>query len=1456
RARDGGTMGCGVMGCSSVDGVWCMAHGCDVKARGAVRRECSAMVVPCAATKAGGVEDGMGLLQGTVYAQGELEGRRLSRTVVAGTHSFSQRLRIVNADTAANSFWFASGDAPSGEGEPEARQSTEPWVLPAPAQGELAAAGTGSVSSQVEVWLDFPTVILEAGRRETTLHVMRAAEGGEALLEHVLQVVMTVVPAGISNQSVAVQFGADTDQRLVVGDTAYLGVYPKDCYGNAAVLDTAGNPIKATSSQFVVEVFQLMPEPALAAASSEDLTFDAEKRRFEGAVRGITQAGHYQVFVRLAGDAAPPADTGAAARWTWLHEVDLRGSPLNYTFESVQCNTSAHLVVSEAGTACVCAAGFMPQGSAQQCIPCLRGLFKDWSERTCVPCPPRSTTAAPGAASGTACVCDVGYYHDQVDDKEEWDKKDKASGEWLRDLVCVQCPAGTYQELTNATGEASCTRCPAGSSAPARSASPAACTGCASGLVAPVAGSSECTACGALSSTVGDDRTACVCRDGYYDQGYYEAARAAREGSEESYTQENSEHSAASPAEKQCTPCVTGGECTLGRIVAQPGFWRADIGRTKLYRCRHSLCLGEPEATPSSDAGNSTAGASAMADIERTTRSVVVCREGHGGVLCQACSEGYELRGRTCELCGDTRVYVAVGAVITCAAVLGALLARPLFSERERRLLVRVRRRLKRSRWVDWDFVERQAQGHLFLQLARQDVAHAIGMQNNMRLTTVLQGLSRLEMQDRSSREWLAFDSVVDLLGRYLKIAVSYLQVLGTFDEVYDISWGADLHSVFSWARMSNLELFFFPSLGCMYPAGGFVAELYVYMAAPVAFALAVAVYFLLARRWCLRDTPNPARDLRLFNLKSTCIRLVLVVLYLVYPALCGKVLASFNCIEVHGEHVLRADVEYACYNASHRATMALASLGVVLYPFGIPLIFLLLMIRYRVPELAQYKRQAALMQQVLFHSEVGASVPGAAELVDAIPELDSETVLAYIDLTMLRHVARIVRALRDGGSVAAEAPPSASSEVLAACGEAEGSRGGGAPDLCAATAEATGWSAAEEVALRRALRLETLEEQREREALLQEVTVWAASDAGEQVLGTPATSTWLEYPMDRLHAESVRTAETAEGWSERMVAEDDLSPFQEAEAVACAHVGFIFSMYRVELWWYEIFDLARKLALTGLVALLNESSFIKVAISFFLCNVALFAHLSFSPLTDTNINYLAAVALLELMGTLFLGLLLEIGNISEEEREGSIFRVAVFVLTGLIFLFPVIVGAKSVIPWVKEQLSARRARRATKRNLVTALSLQSSSSNASPSLQWSLSLNRSISFGRTRSSSGHSSGVPPNHEDQSDPLLQDGAAQSAHGSDAQTCIWESNASFAESVMSGCEPEEQGKHRRMRSNQKDEERALRTSPLVPRKKITRIRSEPLEFDLGPLEAEEDNEEATSSLLVARHRSHR
>ena len=44
-------------------------------------------------------------------------------------------------------------------------------------------------------------------------------------------------------------------------------------------------------------------------------------------------------------------------------------------------------------------------------------------------------------------------------------------------------------------------------------------------------------------------------------------------------------------------------------------------------------------------------------------------------------------------------------------------------------------------------------------------------------------------------------------------------------------------------------------------------------------------------------------------------------------------------------------------------------------------------------------------------------------------------------------------------------------------------------------------------------------------------------------------------------------------------------------EKLAASRVGFIFTMYQANIWWYEIADLLRKLLLTGLITFVEKGS-------------------------------------------------------------------------------------------------------------------------------------------------------------------------------------------------------------------------------------------------------------------------
>lgn len=70
----------------------------------------------------------------------------------------------------------------------------------------------------------------------------------------------------------------------------------------------------------------------------------------------------------------------------------------------------------------------------------------------------------------------------------------------------------------------------------------------------------------------------------------------------------------------------------------------------------------------------------------------------------------------------------------------------------------------------------------------------------------------------------------------------------------------------------------------------------------------------------------------------------------------CMQVLRVFNCTNIHGTEYLVADLRYKCYDGSHYFEIFLASVGVLLYPLGIPLVFLYLLLHSQVQDVARYK--------------------------------------------------------------------------------------------------------------------------------------------------------------------------------------------------------------------------------------------------------------------------------------------------------------------------------------------------------------------------------------------------------------------------------------------------------------------------------------------------------------------
>jgi len=135
----------------------------------------------------------------------------------------------------------------------------------------------------------------------------------------------------------------------------------------------------------------------------------------------------------------------------------------------------------------------------------------------------------------------------------------------------------------------------------------------------------------------------------------------------------------------------------------------------------------------------------------------------------------------------------------------------------------------------------------------------------------------------------------------------------------------------------------------------------------------------------------------------------------------------------------------------------------------------------------------------------------------------------------------------------------------------------------------------------------------------------------------------------------------------------DTLTDTQLMERVACERCGFIFAMYHANAWYYEIFDLARKLVMTGLLVFVERGNHAQVAIGLVVCFAVFSINLSLSPIYKREVDRVQNIAMLELVVTLFLGLLLKLEVVNAGEEHSGLFSGIIALMTAFIFIYPVI---------------------------------------------------------------------------------------------------------------------------------------------------------------------------------------
>ncbi|KAK3268388.1 hypothetical protein CYMTET_23108, partial [Cymbomonas tetramitiformis] len=409
-------------------------------------------------------------------------------------------------------------------------------------------------------------------------------------------------------------------------------------------------------------------------------------------------------------------------------------------------------------------------------------------------------------------------------------------------------------------------------------------------------------------------------------------------------------------------------------------------------------------------------------------------------------------------------------------------------------------------------------------------------------------------------------------------VLVSFSQIMASFGTVYNVPWPDGFSSLLDSLQVSNFSMpsvLGLPNTGCSVTGVSFLEQHAVCLLLPV---LGIAFMWIVAAGtyWTQNKRRQPVDPT---EYKSFVVRTTLFILYHSYICISTLMLSYFNCVEVHDEHYyLAVDLHVQCWTGPHRRNLPFAALGVLLYPIGLPVCLYLLMVTCHVPLLAKIKRRACLLhiaRRVLDPTYT-------AHDLNRDPLLALETItfdeLSALVSKMERTSSRKSSSELPGNKDHQSAPDDTTADAVVShstCAASSSSSITKASPRCATGAALTGerWprnhcpSSCE------------THSTEDTDVLIDKILQWMLAKRSDMHCRSSLLVYW------NTAATAINHSGDQEKCSKMLVC----SRWARLEADAIMRAGFIFCPYHVEVWWYDIADLLRKLCLACAIVYLDE---------------------------------------------------------------------------------------------------------------------------------------------------------------------------------------------------------------------------------------------------------------------------
>jgi hypothetical protein len=165
------------------------------------------------------------------------------------------------------------------------------------------------------------------------------------------------------------------------------------------------------------------------------------------------------------------------------------------------------------------------------------------------------------------------------------------------------------------------------------------------------------------------------------------------------------------------------------------------------------------------------------------------------------------------------------------------------------------------------------------------------------------------------------------------KIVLSMIQILCASQAAFQLTFPAGFATLINFLLVFTLDIFGFLRLGCV-SSYSYTEKLAAAYALPAALSLSVMGVYL------YRRGAEDAAEVRT--------KMGFAALFLVFPFVSQTMFEAFVCRDIGGQTFLAIDYQVPCDNSDYTALVAVAIVGVFLYPLAVPVLTLVILFKHR----------------------------------------------------------------------------------------------------------------------------------------------------------------------------------------------------------------------------------------------------------------------------------------------------------------------------------------------------------------------------------------------------------------------------------------------------------------------------------------------------------------------------